>query len=122
MLYSKFIFHAKEKTIQKLDNDVWYLEPEWKDIICREIVDDITKLEDSYISNWDEVKDILVLEVSRRNAQDSRKQDVINWLADLITTTADPAMLEAETNYAKTMIEFLKASGEQDNIIPEGDE
>ena len=35
MTYNSFILKAKQETISQLENETWYLEPEWKDIICR---------------------------------------------------------------------------------------
>ena len=113
MLYSKFIYHAKEKTIQQLENGTWYLEPEWRDIIGREMeIEDLSELEDSYISDWWDVENILRLEADKRNAQNSKKEDVINWLYDLITQSIDPAMLEEETEYLKNYIEYKKVNKE----------
>lgn len=117
MLYSKFIFHAKQETINKLDNGIWYLEPEWKDIICRDMdIKDISELEDSYVSDWWDVENILHLEVERRNAQDNKQKDVIEWLYDLIHSTVEPAILEEETEYIKNVIEFMKLNRENNNL------
>lgn len=123
MLYSKFIYHAKEKTINQLDNDIWYLEPEWKDIICREIESNLSNLEDSYLSDWWDVENILRLEVERRNSRDSNKKEVIDWIYDIITQTVDPVMLEEETDFVKNIIEYMKTNHEiqkdkPDNIVP----
>ena len=93
MLYSKFIYHAKEMTIQQLDNGTWYLEPEWKDIICREIESDIDKIEDNYLTDWWDIENVLRLEVDKRNVRDDKKKAVIDWLYDTITATVEPAML-----------------------------
>lgn len=114
MLYSKFIFNAKEKTIQKLDNGTWYLEPEWRDIIGREMeIQDVSELEDSYISDWWDVENILQLEVGRRNAQDSKKKYVIDWLFDTITSTVDPILLDGETNFMQNVIKYMKENKEE---------
>lgn len=118
MLYSDFILKAKEKTIQQLENGVWYLEPEWQDILYREGLGDLEDLTDSYLSGWYDVEDILKLEVDRRNARDSKKDEVINWLHDLITTTVEPAILQEETDYIKNVIEFMKTNHETDNVMP----
>ena len=112
MLYSKFISEAKQKTINQLDNGVWYLEPEWKDIVCREITDELDKVEDNYLTDWWDIENVLRLEVERRNAQNSNKDAVINWLYDLITTIVEPTMLAEETDYIKNVIEFMKVNHE----------
>lgn len=117
MLYSKFIYHAKELTIQQLDNQIWYLEPEWKDIICREIESDLDNVEDNYLTDWWDIENVLRLEVDRRNAQDNKKKAVIDWLYDVITQTVEPAMLAEETDYIKNVVEFMKAN-HKDNVVP----
>ena len=122
MLYSKFIYHAKEMTIQQLDNGAWYLEPEWKDIICREIESDLDNVEDNFLTDWWDIEDALRLEVEKRNLQDSKKKEVIDWLYELITSQVEPAMLSEETDYIKNVVEFMKANHaedkQKDNIIP----
>ena len=117
MLYSKFIYHAKEMTIQQLDNGTWYLEPEWKDIICREIESDIDKIEDNYLTDWWDIENVLRLEVDKRNVRDDKKKAVIDWLYDTITATVEPAMLEEETNYIKNVIEYMKVEHEKDKSV-----
>lgn len=114
MLYSIFILKAQQLTIKQLDNGTWYLEPEWQDILYREGLGDLEDLTDSYLSGWYDVEDILKLEVERRNARDSKKNEVINWLYDLITTTVEPAMLQEETDYIKNVVEFMKANHESE--------
>ena len=122
MTYSQFISKAKNLTVHQMESGIWFVEPEWKDIICREISDDVSELEDSYISDWWDVENILRLEADRRNAYDSKKEDVINWLYDLITATVEPAMMQEETDFIKQTLEFMKQnhanSQVADNVIP----
>lgn len=125
MLYSDFILKAKELTIQQLDNGVWYLEPEWQDILYRNGLGALDELENSYLSGWYDVEDILKLEVERRNARDSKQKEVVDWLYDLITANVEPAMLQEETDYIKQVTEFMKANHklntgdfDGDNIVP----
>lgn len=117
MTYSKFIYEAEQKTIKQLDNGTWYLDPEWKDIICREVEKDLDLIEDSYLNDWWDFENVLQLEVDRRNAQDDKKKDVINWLYDLIHTTVEPAVLAEETEYLKNLIEFRKYSNENNESL-----
>lgn len=112
MLYSKFIYHAKEMTIQQLDNGTWYLEPEWKDIICREIESNLDNVEDNYLSDWWDIENVLRLEVEKRNAQDSKKNDVINWLYEVISAQVEPAMMQEETDFIKNVVEYMKLNHE----------
>ena len=110
MLYSKFIYHAKEKAIQQLDNGEWYLEPEWRDILAREVLDDLEKLEDAYVYDWWDIENILELEVKKRNSGDEKKKAVINWLYDLIVANVEPAVMAEETEFIKNMTEYLKVA------------
>lgn len=112
MIYSQFIYNAEQKTINQLDNGTWYLEPEWKDIICREVEKNLEEIEDNYLTDWWDVENVLRLEVDKRNLQDDKKKDVINWLYELIHSTVEPTMLAEETEYIKNVIEFMKYSKE----------
>lgn len=116
MLYSQFIYKAENLTIHQLDNEVWYLEPEWKDIICRNVTDNIDDIEDSFLSDWWDVENVLRLEVERRNSQDNKKTEVINWLYEVITSAIEPAVLEEENEYIKNVIEYLKTNREMNNV------
>ena len=110
MLYSSFINKAKEITVQQLDNGIWYLEPEWQDILFRNGLGNLDELEDSYLDGWFTLEDILKLEVDRRNKRDSKNEAVMNWLYDLITATVEPVMLAEETDYIKNVVEFMKVN------------
>lgn len=108
MLYGDYILKAKELTIQQLDNGVWYLDPEWRMTLHANKLyfNDIS----DYETSPEEVEDVLKLEVARRNAQDDRTKEVMDWLYDLITATVEPAMLQEETDYIKQVTEFMKAN------------
>lgn len=110
MYYSEFVFKAEKLTINLLENGVWYLEPEWKDILYRNDMGDLEHLTDSFLSGWDDVEDILKLEVEKRNARRSRSNEVMDWFYDFITATVEPAMLEEETNFIKQLLEFREAT------------
>lgn len=112
MLYPTYVMKAVELTVQQLDNGTWYLEPEWKQILRQNDLD-LSQLKDDMIDGWFELQDILVLEVERRNARDSKKNEVIEWVHKLITETAEPAMLQEETDYIKNVIEFMKLNHEE---------
>lgn len=111
MLYSSYILQAKDLTItQDEDLGVWYLEPEWLDMLYRNGLADLENLEDSNISNLSEVRDILELEVKKRNLLGSKEKFVMDWLYDLITAAVEPAVLAEETEYIKQVTEFMKAN------------
>lgn len=114
MYYSTFITEAKKLTIRQADNGIWYLDPEWKDIVCRLCTDKINELNNSFIENWHDVEDILKLEVERLNIKDSKKPYIINWLHDLISATVEPAMLEEENDFIKNLTAYMAASHAKD--------
>lgn len=117
MLCVEFINKAKELTIQQLDNGYWYLEPEWNLILHENelFYDDISDFE--FTSK--EMKDILKLEVEKRNLRDSKTKDVIDWLYDLITATVEPAIMQEETDYIKQVVEFMKENYAKDQVREE---
>lgn len=115
MLYSTFIKKAEELTIQQLENGIWYLEPEWQDMIYRNILyknnlNELDDLEDSYLDGWYTLEDILKLEVTKRNSVIDKRNDVINWLYNVITATIEPAILQEETDYIKNVVEYMKVN------------
>ena len=119
MLYQTFIYKAKELTVHQLDNGTWYLEPEWQDILYRENLGALDDLEDSYLSGWYDVEDILKLEVEKRNAQNSKTKEVVQWVYDVITATLEPAMLQEENELVKNVVEYMQAKNNQtEEIVP----
>lgn len=106
MLNSVFLLKAKEITIIQADNGLWYLEPEWKQIISD------NGLSVGKGNSWSDVKEVLELEVAKRNTIDSKKQIVVDWVYNIITSQIDPAILEEETDYIKQVTEFMKANHE----------
>lgn len=106
MLRSEFMIKAKELTITQADNDLFYLEPSWRAILCdnKLSVYDIS----DYTLTLEEVSEELRLEVEKRNIIKDNKTYVINWLYDLITTQVEPAILAEETDYIKQVTEFMR--------------
>ena len=112
MLYSEFISKASEITIEQADNGLFYLEPKWKGfLIDNELnVSDISDIETS----WNDIQDILKLEVEKRNTINTLKPYVLNWVHDVITSTVEPAVLQEETDYIKNLMEYMKAKQTQE--------
>ena len=113
MLYTEFVSKAIDLTVIKADNDLYYLEPLWKDILSKNQL---------YYKNVSDVRvdsnlieDVLKLEVERRNTINSKLPAVMNWLYELITAQIEPAMLEEEAQYIKQVTEFMKANHELQN-------
>lgn len=118
MLYSVFISKAIDLVIiEDEETNIWYLDPMWEDTLHRNGLGDLEDLEDSYITDWLAVEDILKLEVKRRNIMRMNKvKTVIDWLYDLITATVEPAMLAEETDYVKAVTEFMKENHKQEKV------
>lgn len=110
MLYGEFITKAMDATIVEADNGVFYLEPTWSIILLENNLDpkDIS----DYETDWPALNNVLKLEVEKRNAINSKKNFVIDWLYELITSQVEPTILEEETNYIKNLTEYLKANKE----------
>lgn len=114
MLYRAFSAKIKNLVLeQEEDSKVWYLDPDWKDKLHRNGLGNLEKLEDSYITDWSDVEDILKLEVERRNAIDGRKHVVINWLYDIIKQKAEPIEAETEAEMVRNLL-----SWQHQNIEP----
>ena len=108
MLYSEFINKAIDLTVVEADNGLFYLEPMWRNILNDNQLyfNDISDFEVSP----DIVKDVLYLEVEKRNTINSNKSFIINWLYDVITAQIEPTILSEETDYIKQVTEFMKAN------------
>ena len=99
-------------TVKQLENGSWYLDPEWKDIICREIEKDLDNVEENYLTDWWDIENCLELEVQKRNLHDDKKKAVIDWMYELITAQVEPAVLNEETEFIKNRVEYMKVSSE----------
>lgn len=97
--------------VQNDESEIWYLTPHWKIQIETNYATDgnlfmyhISMLDLSI----DDIKDILSLEVSRRNAFVDKSIVVLNWLYEIITSNIDPAITQEESEYFKNVIEYMK--------------
>lgn len=106
MLYSEFMYKAKQETIVQADNGLWYLEPDWH-LILSTIKLNTEDITDFYVG-WLEVESILKLEVEKRNTTDSIKPYVLNWIHNIITVSVEPTIMQEETDYIKNLTEYLK--------------
>lgn len=108
MIYDTYINKAYELVLlQNEDNGVWYLDPNWLHVLYTNGLE-IEKVSEEYIGKH-EVRDALKLEVERRNLHlNDKKQEVIDWLYDIITAKVEPQILQEETEYVAQMLEYLK--------------
>ena len=104
-------------TIEQADNGLFYLEPMWRSILNDNqlILKDVSDVK----AGWNDIYDILRLEVEKRNTINSKKPAVIDWLYELITAQIEPAMLAEETDYIKQVTEFMKANHESQRLADE---
>lgn len=112
MLYTEFVNKAMNETIIQAENELWYLEPMWRRILFENGLS-IDKISDAKKISWNDVEDVLKLEVEKRNIISSKRPAVINWFYELISTQIEPSMLQEETDYIKQVTEFMKANHEQ---------
>lgn len=85
MLYTEFANKIKRLCLIQDDaTKIWYIDPDWKNVLFHNDFRDFSSLEDCPIKDWNDVEDILKLEVKMRNIVDGRNYAIINWLYDKI--------------------------------------
>lgn len=113
MLYSDFIVKAMNTVIkQDEDTEIWYLNPEWVDKLHRAGLGNLEDLEDSYITDWLDVEDILKLEVKRRNMIDDKRNYIIDWIYNVLKQKIEPAETDAENEYVDELINYYRREKE----------
>lgn len=111
MLYSKYISEIQKLAI--IDNDDTghsYLDPSYKVILIDAGLtpDEVT----DYKIDWADVREILELEVQRREKEFDNSRNVIDWIYSIITTTVDPVMINEENELMKNMMDYMKLNHE----------
>lgn len=111
MLYSKYFLEIQKLVITDND-DVGhsYLDPSYKAILIDAGLtpDEVT----DYKIDWADVKEILELEVQRREKEFDNSRNVIDWIYSIITATIDPAMINEENELMKNMMDYMKLNHE----------
>lgn len=133
MTYDKYMHDAQLAVIVEDDtSDTWFLDPNWKEILCSSGLGDIENVQASYKLEWDDVEDALLLEVKRRNKFCSKRNYLESWLYDILTTKVEPAIMQEETEYISQMLEYMKFKSEHPesgnagadeklkNVMPQG--
>ena len=108
MLYCEYIAKATEVTINQADNGLFFIEPLWKSLLIDNELN-VSKISDIKTS-WNDILDVLKLEVEKRNTKETLLPYVSKWIYDIITSTLDPAILQEETDYLKNYIEYMKVN------------
>ena len=110
MLYTDFMQKAVDLTVVEADNGLFYLEPMWRSILNDNNMN-IAEITDAKLK-WCDVFDVLKLVVEKENTINSKKPVVIDWIYNIITTQVEPAILEEQNDYVKTLTEYLKTKRE----------
>lgn len=103
MLYTEFMQKAADLTITETETGLFYLEPLWHNILYDNKM--TLRSFNDVKCGWNDIEDVLKLEVEKRNALASRTPVVMDWLYRAITSEIEPAILEQQTEVVKRMIE-----------------
>ena len=114
MLYTDFMQKAVDLTVVEADNGLFYLEPMWRSILNDNNMN-IAEITDAKLK-WCDVFDVLKLVVEKENTINSKKPVVIDWIYNIITTQVEPAILEEQNDYVKTLTEYLKTKRETEIV------
>ena len=108
MTYFDYMKQISEKLIiQDEDSQKWYIHPDWRYVLHADGLEP-EKQDIELTITEDEVKNRLELEVKRRNLKTDKTALIANWLYTLLTTTAEPALTDAENQLAAGWIEYMK--------------
>lgn len=112
MMYAEYVKNAMDLTIvdDYEGSGISYLSPDYRAILIDSDMEPFV-VED-YIMSWPTVKEILKLEVERRNSVTNKSRFVIDWLFQIITSTVDPAMIAEENDLMKNIAEYMKLNHE----------
>lgn len=112
MLYDVYINKAMAEVIVDDDDSSGYsyLDPHYRSILIEMNMEpDI--IEDRKV-DWQWLREVLDLEVTRRNRVTDKSRFVADWLFSIITSTIDPAMISEENELMKNMMEYMKLNHE----------
>lgn len=108
MTYFDYMKQISDKLIvQDEDSQKWYINPDWIYVLHADGLEP-EKQDIELTITEDEVKNRLELEVKRRNLKTDKTALIANWLYTLLTTTAEPALTDAENQLAAGWIEYMK--------------
>lgn len=90
-----------------------YCEPHFKKILS-EAGQTPDKIDEEEYS-WDDVKDVLMLEVQRREKHTDNTKVVVDWVYAIISTVVDPSVIDQENELMKTVNEYITTKNELEN-------
>lgn len=114
--FRDFYKEAKELCVRCNDlNGEYYLEPLYRFVL----EDNNLRIGDVTDRSFtiEELKEMLELEVRRRNAVESRTREVCSWLWDIINSKIDPLVIDEQNDYIKNLSEYFK--NKKDALIAE---
>ena len=107
MLYMEFFAKASEAVIlTDEESGVVFLDPHYRvtlqdwDLDPNMIID--------YPTSWSQLGETLQLEVKRLNDCSSKSRFINEWLYAVITSAVEPKMLQAENEYIKNVMDYLR--------------
>lgn len=108
MLYSQFMHEAMKLVIIADDeaSGYSYLNPHYR-IQLQDAGLNPENVSDRQI-DWNDVAEVLKLEVERRNKVTDKGRFVIDWIFDIITLAVDPAMTSEENDLMKNLMDYMK--------------
>lgn len=109
MLYSEFMYKAKKEVIETDEaSGITYLIPCYRQML-RDAELTIDKITDFKVE-FSEVEDELKLEVTMRNAKMNKMNIIVDWIAEIITSSIDPAMMQEESDLIKNTVDYMQTS------------
>ena len=85
-----------------------YVEPLWREILEGEGIKVPAKEEVRMLET-------LTLAARKADAKNDRTAAVMDWLYDLISSQAEPAILQEETEYIQNVMEYMKLNSDLKN-------
>ena len=112
MLYSEYMHEAMKLVVMddSESSGFSYLDPNYR-VLLLDAGQDPAKVTDHLIG-WDDVVEVLKLEVERRNHITDKTRFVIDWVFEIISSTIEPAMVQEENELMKNMMEYMKLNSE----------
>ena len=107
MLYSEYLIKSKELVIVKDEiTGLAYLSPDYRVILIdNELTPDVIS---NYELSWQDIREILDLEVTRFNTERDYTKVVIDWLYDTITAVIDPAISKEQSELIQNVMSYME--------------
>ena len=112
MLYDVFMYQAMALVIvdDSESSGYYYLDPHYRSILMGAGLDPANVTDQKL--DWDYVREVLDLEVKRRNQTTDKTRYVIDWVFDVVTSSIDPMMVSEENELMKNMMNYMKLNHE----------